>query len=230
MTDFCSSVWNSKQIPKQWSLACVAAIYKKGDPQLPKNYRPISLLSIGYKIFAAVLLNRLKSAGAENRIWRTQFGFRTDHGTLDALFIARRIIDQSLSAKNSKIIFLALDWSKAFDSIASKSLQDALRRFGIPDTFIQVVASIYQNRKFFVKEAGIESNISCQHFGISQGCPLSPFLFSIIMTILIQDSKIMMHEIRGSSKSLDDHFHELLFADDTLLIDRDVSNAQFYLE
>ena len=92
------------------------------------------------------------------------------------------------------------------------------------------MASIYQNRNFFVKEVGIESNISCQHFGISQGYPLSLFLFSIIMTILIQDAKTMMHEIRGSTKSLDEDFDELLFADDTLLIDRDDSNVQFYLE
>lgn len=230
LVEFCSIVWHSKQIPQQWSLACVAALYKKGNPQLPQNYRPISLLSVGYKIFAAILLNRLKSADAEKRIWSTQFGFRSGFGTIDALFIARRMIDQSLSAKDNHLIFLALDWSKAFDSISPQSLQDALRRFGLPDALTQVIASIYRNRQFYVKEAGVKSNIHHQHFGISQGCPLSPFLFSIIMTVLIWDAKAILRETHFGNESHDPDLHELLFADDTLLIGADDADIRAYLQ
>ena len=40
-------------------LALVALIYKKGDPADCDNYRPICLLSIGYKLFAAMLKQRI---------------------------------------------------------------------------------------------------------------------------------------------------------------------------
>ena len=38
-------------------------LFKKGDPAECENYRPISISSIGYKLFAAILLQRLKQAG-----------------------------------------------------------------------------------------------------------------------------------------------------------------------
>ena len=140
------------------------------------------------------------------------------------------MIYQLLSAKDSRLIFLALDWSKAFDSISPQSLQDALRRFGLPDALTQVIASIYRNRQFYVKEAGVKSNIHHQYFGISQGCPLSPFLFSIIMTVLIWDAKAILRETHFGNESHDPDLHELLFADDTLLIGADDADIRAYLQ
>ena len=39
------------QFPSEWKKANVVPVFKKGDKQLVKNYRPISLLSITGKIF-----------------------------------------------------------------------------------------------------------------------------------------------------------------------------------
>ena len=95
----------------------MSAIFKKGDPASCENYRPISLLAIGYKLFATILLRRLKAAGADARIWPTQFGFRIGRGCADALFVARRLLERTRAAKDGSLVFLALDWAKAFDSI-----------------------------------------------------------------------------------------------------------------
>ena len=81
----CNKAWEEGSVPTSWHEATVAAIFKKGDPACCENYRPISLLAVGYKIFAAILLRRLKDAGAEDRIWPTQFGFRSGCGCADAL-------------------------------------------------------------------------------------------------------------------------------------------------
>ena len=94
----------------------VSAIFKKGDPASCENYRPISLLAIGYKLFATILLRRLNAAGADARIWPTQFGFRIGRGCADALFVARRLLERTRAAKDGSVVFLALDWAKAFDS------------------------------------------------------------------------------------------------------------------
>ena len=55
--------------------AYIASIYKKGDPKLQSNYRPISLLSSIYKFHVALIHKRLVDA-MDNDITTRQYGFR----------------------------------------------------------------------------------------------------------------------------------------------------------
>ena len=177
----CNKVWTEGSVPTPWHEATVAAIFKKGDPACSGNYRPISLLAVAYKIFAAILLRRLKDAGAEDRISPTQFGFRSGCGCADALFIAKRKVENAWPGKT--------ETSKAFDSISPAGLVNAMSRFGIPYHFCSVVLGIYNGRHFMVRDGDVTSRQHPKCFGISQGCPLSPFPFPIVMTLLIQDAK-----------------------------------------
>ena len=104
--------------------ASVTTIFKKGDPADCNNYRPISFVQVGYKLFATVMLIRLQAAGTDDFIWPTQFGFKRGRGTHDALFIARRLQERAWATNNGKIIFLALDWAKAFDSVSPEALAE----------------------------------------------------------------------------------------------------------
>ena len=72
--------------PEDWVTSRVVLIFKKGDPASCGNYRPISILSIAYKVFAAMMKNRLLDAGADGRLWPSQYGFRRARGTTDAIF------------------------------------------------------------------------------------------------------------------------------------------------
>ena len=47
------------QFPSDWKKANVVPVFKKGDKQLLKNYRPISLLPIIGKIFERLLYNQM---------------------------------------------------------------------------------------------------------------------------------------------------------------------------
>ena len=221
LTKFCNKIWRSKEIPSQWHSARVAAIFKKGDNSLPENYRPISRLQIGYKVFASLLLSRLKNAGAESRITPTQFGFRSNCGTTDALFIIRRMMEDAWSRKDGSLLLLALDWSRAFDSLAPQGILNCLRRFGVSEHMRSIIANIYSNRNFYVADSLGKSDVHPQEFGISQGCPLSLFLFNIMMTILVHDAKRMLQDELGISLTSDLPIHELLYANDTLLLEVD---------
>ena len=99
---------------------------------------------------ASILSVRL-NAGAENRIWNTQFGFESKSETIDALFMARRLIQNTVSGKDRTCILLALDWAKAFGSILPDGLADALRRCGLPGHFIELLRNIYEGRNFLSK-------------------------------------------------------------------------------
>ena len=176
-----------------------------------------------------MILARLKHAGVEDKLWSTQFGFRSNHGTKDAIFIARRMMEQCYNSKNKAVVFLALDWAKAFDSIDPKCLVQALRRFGLPQEYLNVIANIYTDREFVVSDHGHKSEQHSQRFGISQGCPLSPFLFVMVMTVLLHDATSMLHTEHGMQ--LDSTCcNELVYADDTLLIGVSTQYLQKYME
>jgi len=111
---------------------------------------------------------------------------------------------------------MALDWAKAFDSINSDALLQALKIFGIPEPFIQVIAAIYSDRKFQVRECGVFSNTHHQKSGICQGCPLSPYLFIIVMTVLMDRARKSLSP--GARQALELHqLFDVLYADDTLI-------------
>ena len=110
LTDFLNLCWESKGVPAKWHEAFVPAIYKKGAIDQCENYRPISLLNIGYKTFAALMLARLVEVGAEERLSSAQFGFRSKCSTVDAVFVLLRRLDAAIAQRNGKLVVLALDW------------------------------------------------------------------------------------------------------------------------
>ena len=134
--------WNSKRIPTSWARATIATLFKKGDESLPQNYRPISLLTVGYKTLAAMLHYRLVQGGCEGRLRDSQFGFRKHRSTVDAIFLAQRLIDHTRQGRDTKLSIIRLDWSRAFDCVRSTTLLQALARFGIPGSMIEMTAGI----------------------------------------------------------------------------------------
>ena len=55
----------------------------------------------------------------------------------------------------------------------------------VPSFFIQMVDAIYSSGRLFETDGGKQSPCHTQVFDISQGCPLSHFLFVILMTVLL---------------------------------------------
>ena len=117
---------------------------------LPENDRPISLLNLGYKLFAALVHKRLVEGGAEDRLSASQFGFRSGRSTVDAIFMLRRQLDLAWAQRGGRLVVLALDWAKAFDSVSPAALAKALLRFGLPRHFVTFVEAIHKDRLFFV--------------------------------------------------------------------------------
>ena len=76
-------------------------------------------------VFASLILERLKLAGAEDRLTATQYGFRRKYGTVDAICAARRLIELAWAQRYGHSGLLALDWKKAFDSINPAALAGA---------------------------------------------------------------------------------------------------------
>ena len=91
-----------------------------------------------------------------------------------------------------------------------------MRRFGIPEPFVAMITKVYSHRCSYAQDCGSKSDQRAQAFGICQGCPLSPFLFTILMTVLMTDARAAM--TTNGVQFTDGMLTDLLYAHDTLLI------------
>jgi len=66
----------------------------KGDRNNPYNYRGISLLNTGYKIYSKTIANILTEI-AEVLLLEEQNGFRKSRSCLDCIFSASQIIEKT---------------------------------------------------------------------------------------------------------------------------------------
>ena len=210
-----NSWWTQKSAPEDLFLARVAPIFKKGDTDVASNYRPISLLNSMYKLYMILIRSRMQEP-IEQHLTKTQYGFRPNRSTSHAIYIIRRIQDYAES-KAAKLSIALLDWEKAFDKIQHDKLLLALHRLGFSQHFIDVIQNCYRKPTFYVKDDFGTSEIKQQRSGIRQGCPLSPFLFTLVMTCIDEDiqSSITGHVSNHRVPGLG--FDMVYYANDTIL-------------
>ena len=150
-------------------------LYKnEGSDSEPKNYRPISLLSVLYKVYTRLLHKRI-STHMDDRLRQTQNGFRAHHSTRIPLHVTRRL--QELYEKDGTPLYmLFLYWSMVFDRIDHTALMGSLRRLGMPDHFLDIIPDIYTDPSFQVTNDTAPPGEGLCKAGIRQGCTLSPYL------------------------------------------------------
>ena len=188
------------KFPNELKLARVIPLFKSGDCQLFKNYRPVSVLPFFSKIYERIMHNRLLDFVDKNKLlYSYQFGFRPSHNTNNALML---LVDKILTGfdKNEITIGVFIDFSKAFDTVNHELLLKKLYRYGIRGVAHNWLTDYMNNRKQYVHYDGISSstgNISC---GVPQGSILGPLLFILYINDI---SKVS------------DNLCSILFADDS---------------
>ena len=89
--------------------------------------------------------------------------------------------------------------------------------------------ALYKNTTFKTEIDGIESNWETQETGIRQGCPLSPYLFIIVMTVMFNEIKKDVGPILTQNRIAGFNFDEIMYADDTICISTDTKTLNKFL-
>jgi len=200
--DIFSKSFETGEIPSQLKIAKVVPIFKSGDPTLPNNYRPISLLPNISKILEKVMCNRLTFfLESNNLLANSQYGFRKAHSTVHPLV---HFLNNLTKANNKKLYTIAIfcDLQKAFDTVDHGILVKKLEAIGVRGTELLWFKNYLCNRKQFVSIDGHNSTLLDIVIGVPQGSILGPLLFIIYINEL----------------PLYSSFDDSLFADDTTLL------------
>ena len=80
-----SMFWVTEMLPSEIKDPNITILFKKGDRSQCGNYRGISLLSAVGKLFADILLQRLKCV-AQKVYPQSQSGYREGRSTIDGIF------------------------------------------------------------------------------------------------------------------------------------------------
>ena len=208
--------------------AVITLIHKGKD--LPKdklkNYRPISLLKTDYRIHAKCLALRLSKVIA-NLINEDQVGFIKGRKSSTVIRLIDDIIEY-MNDENKPGILLALDYSRAFDSISKEFIIWSFKKFGFGEAFVNWVKVITKNTESCINGNGWISESFNVETGIRQGCPFSPMTFVLALEILAikirADDSIGGIELPKFTRDANEvsHFIKLaMYADDIAMFFKD---------
>lgn len=190
--------------PDALKITKIIAAYKKKDPSLPENYRPISLLPIIAKILDKIINDQLMThLLTHNILSPRQYAFRPHSSTTLALQTTLDKIHEHINNKQPTLAIF-LDLSKAYDTVSHSKLLHKLRHdFNFTDDTITFFTSFFTNRTQETHTEHAQSPPQKITHGIPQGSTLSTTLFILYTNDICKSTK---------------HADTYIYADDTTLI------------
>ena len=207
-----------RRIPRVWKESETILLYKKGEKEDLKNYRPICLLSQVYKVFTKIITKRITSTLDEQQP-REQAGFRRGFSTRDHLFCLTQVLERSREYK-LPLCAVFVDFEKAFDSVEVNAVLQSLVEQGINKEYVELLKDA--NTRCSTEITLFKSPINIPvGKGVKQGDTISPKLFSACLEMVIRKLNW-----KKGIKVDGEHLTHLRFADDIVLLGEDITTVQ----
>ncbi|GJR36945.1 putative RNA-directed DNA polymerase, eukaryota, reverse transcriptase zinc-binding domain protein [Tanacetum coccineum] len=173
------SFFDSFVMPKGANSSFITLIPKIANPIHIKDFRPISLIDMQYKIIAKILVNRLSKV-IDKVVSQEQSAFILGRQILDAPIMLSELMSWYKKKKKNLMLF-KVDFEKAFDTVSWKYLDHMLLSLGFGNNWRQWIhVCLHSARASVLINRSPSSEFSLKR-GLRQGDPLRPFLFIIIM-------------------------------------------------
>ena len=162
----------------------IITLLPKGDKpkQFLKNWRPITLLNITYKLASACIAERIKNI-LPDLINDDQKGFMKGRYIGENIRLLYDLIFYTKLRKKPGMLLL-IDFEKAFDSVSHKFVFKALNFLNFGPSIMKWIKLFYSNCMSSVLVNGNATKQFKLGRGCRQGDPLSPYIFLICAEML----------------------------------------------
>ncbi|XP_042488561.1 uncharacterized protein LOC122068744 [Macadamia integrifolia] len=176
--DFFNNPW----LPDQVKLSRLTLIPKGDHQNTFSDYRPIAVSSFIYQFIAKLLANRLKLV-LHKLVGINQSAFTEGRQIYDNILLCQDLLHDYHLNKGMPRFAAKLDLRKVYDSVQWSFLFTLLNRLNFPSQFINWVVPCITNPSYVIFLNGAQSHPFYANRGLRQGCPMSPFLFNIVLQV-----------------------------------------------
>ena len=142
-TDLSNEIRRNGSDQCEFKLANLSLFYKKGDPTLVSNYRPISSMNTDCKMYTNLVNSRI-SLWAVTKIHPDQAGFIPGRLITDHTRLAAEVAHLSdMSGTDGYIV--SLDQAKAYDKTDVSWMLRVLIAMGVPDSLVSDIKEVTSN-------------------------------------------------------------------------------------
>lgn len=179
------------KVPEAWRETNIVLLPKVPRPTNFDDLRPIALCSTAYKIYARYLLQELQKFVPP--IQEYQSGFLNNRSTDDSLFFISRVADTHWNHR-TPLFILTLDLRKAFSQVNIHQLPEILTRRGVPAYLVNRIVDACLHERTQISWQGHTTAIYPKTVGVKQGCPISPYLFVLVLDEILRGVQIKLQE------------------------------------
>ena len=214
MMTITNNLMSGKSLPSSLSKTFIRLVHKSDCRTSLKNYRPIGITSLGYKLIASVIVERLAKI-LPNIIGNHQQGYIKGRRMAPHTKAINEILFQCM-CKNEECVTLKTDFEQAFDNLSNNYIKTTLQYLNFGNRLVTLIMLLNSSLIGIIIINNTHSLPFNIRRGVVQGSPLSALIFIIalepLLTTATNDPKF------GHYKMFSTDLHVLGFCDDLYIL------------
>jgi hypothetical protein len=171
------------KVTHNFAISKIKLIPKKECLENIKSWRPISLLSVFYKVFSGCIADRLKTV-LDRICSPSQKGYSATKNINEVSVSVNNMI-KAANLNNIQMSIISIDFKKAFDSLSHAYIKHALSFFNFGPYFLKLVDACLKGKRAYISNLKNSSEMIDISSGVAQGDKPSGPLFNIALEPLL---------------------------------------------
>ncbi|XP_031103479.1 uncharacterized protein LOC116007017 [Ipomoea triloba] len=214
------NAFESGTLPEGLNDTLVALIPKVNNPETVKQFRPISLCNVSYKLIRKTITNRLKGL-LPKIVGPFQSSFVLGRQISDNMLIYQEAM-HTMRTKKGRCGYMAikLDLEKVYDRLSWNFIEITLKDIGFSPSWVTLLMNCIRSPRMSIIWNGDRLQQFCPQRGVRQGDAMSPTIFVLCLEKLSQmiSLKVESGDWKGIRLSLESLIlSHLCFVDDMVL-------------